>query len=510
MNKLIFILLCFVLVFCNSSCKKFDEVQVSDFDAEYAIPLVNTKTTIGELMNNLENQDYFTIDPDGLITLNFLGNIEGRTSTEIFEAISQLNGALIPIPDTLSAIPFEFPNGLQIDIAELKSGSITWGYEADYEEDITVVVTIPSATLNGQILRWEKSHVWTGTPWTIFETSGAVDLTGYTIAPVDGSFEINYYALRDNGAFRDTLKSFSLFFQEMEASYMEGYLGNSLYEFERDLIEIDFFENWAEGDIYFEEPQINVTVFNAFGFPVRSLTNIANIITVNSDTLALDSEFVAAGNGIYFNYPTLSEVGEVAETFFSFDKDNSNIQEILGAGPIAFDYDIDALANPDMDTTIRGFLTDTSFFRFQLEIVLPFYGKAKGFEVFDTVSIDFSEYNNFEYAEFKVIAENELALDIGMQFYFMKADGSIIDSLFENTSTLIEGAEVDGVGNAQEVNKKTTFVPLEGARFDRIKESDNIIVKASFSTINNGETSVKVLADQGVAIRMGMKVGVKN
>ena len=508
MNKFTFSLICLLAILVGFGCQKFENVEFENSGAEYAIPLVSSRTTLRQIMDGLENNSYLTIDPDGLITLNFSGNIGGRTSSEIFSTITQLNGVPIPIEDTLSAIPFEFPDNLDIDYAILKSGQLRWAYKSNHEEDVTVVITIPSATKDGQPFRRVRHHNYTGS--TIEEvTIFPFDLTGYTLEPVRDTFFINYYAYREDSEIRDTLSEFFLFLQEMEGSYVQGYLGNEIYEFERERVEIDFFQNWASGEIYFEEPEIQVTVSNSFGFPVRTVTNIANVITVLADTLALESEFVQAGNGIYFNYPSLDEVGETVETYFTFNKDNSNIADILGAGPIAFDYDIDALANPDMDTTIRGFLTDSSFFRFQLAVELPFYGKAKGFEAFDTVSIDFSEYESFEYSEFKVIAENEMALDIGMQFFFNKADGTVIDSLFQDTNTLIEGTDVDAEGNALGINEKTTFVKLEGARFDRIKEAKQIAVRASFSTIDNGETSVKVLADQAVSIRMGMKVGIE-
>jgi hypothetical protein len=114
---------------------------------------------------------------------------------------------------------------------------------------------------------------------------------------------------------------------------------------------------------------------------VRSKANILNVFTVDNEILAIESDYL---NNITVDYPSLNEVGQTKSTHFDFNKDNSNIDVILGAGPTAIDYDFDAVANPDSNATIRGFMTDSSFMNVQVEVELPMYGAATGFEVRDT------------------------------------------------------------------------------------------------------------------------------
>ncbi len=217
---------------------------------------------------------------------------------------------------------------------------------------------------------------------------------------------------------------------------------------------------------------------------------------------------VANLDSIVVDYPSLSEVGETKYTYFDFNKDNSNIDEVLGAGPVAIYYDFDAVANPDNNAAIRGFMTDSSEMTVQVEVELPMYGSASGFEARDTFGINFETYENYDDVEFKIISENGIPLDVGLQLFFADANGTVLDSLFTPNVVLLEAAPVDGAGLPTAISEKTTFTTFEGARFDKIKSAKQLFMRSSFSTVNNGETIVKILSTQEVKIRMGMKIGV--
>jgi hypothetical protein len=144
----------------------------------------------------------------------------------------------------------------------------------------------------------------------------------------------------------------------------------------------------------------------------------------------------------------------------------------------------------------------------QVEVELPMYGTASGFESRDTFSIDFDSYLGFNEVEFKVISENGIPLDVGLQIYFADENGVVLDSLFTPYGNILEAAPVDGEGLPTAISEKTTFTTFEGARFDKIKTAKKALLRASYSTVNNGETIVKILSTQEVKIRMGMKIGV--
>jgi len=289
-------------------------------------------------------------------------------------------------------------------------------------------------------------------------------------------------------------------------SYAEGFLGTDLYELERDTIEIDFFDKWVQGNIYFADPKIYMDVHNSFGIPVRSKVNVMDVYTVNGEILPLESVFV--DEGIDIDFPSLDEVGETKITPFEFNTSNSNIDVVLGAGPVAIDYDLDGIPNPELDTTIRGFMTDSSEFSVQVLVELPIYGSATNFVGFDTFDINISEYDNVEYAEFKIITKNEMSLGVDLQLYFADENNQVLDSLLVDGQQLLKAAPADMEGNALESEEITTFIDFDRDRFSKVKEAKRILINAAFTTWQDGSVPVIIKADEGVSVRMGMKLGI--
>ncbi len=502
-NLIVFVfasLSCLLMVMACNRLDDLDDLEVVNYDAEFAIPLFSGTASFQDVLNKFDEETFITILPDGLIQLNYKGNVVARSSTDIFAGFPVIP---FPVVDTTIRLGFNVPGSVDVDLAVLKKGSIEWFYEIEHGEPLTVKVSIPNAIKDGQIFEKIREHselseAYLQTP---------IDITGYTLFPIDDSISVRYQAFRPNVGYADTLTNFVMLFRDFEASYVEGYLGTDLYELPRDTIEIEFFENWTRGDVYFSEPTILIGVENSFGFPVRSQTNLLSILTVDGNTLELESPFI--DNGINFDYPTLDEVGQVKTTDFYFDDENSNIATIIGEGPVSVDYDFDAVPNPDQDTAIRGFLTDSSFFKVQVEVNLPVHGTAIGFEARDTFSIDFSEYENVDYIEFKLIADNGIPVDVGLQAYFADNGGNILDSLFVPADLIMEAAPVDGAGLVTDRTEKISYSTFDTERFERIKSAKNIFINASFSTVNNGTEEVKIFSDQDVEFRMGMKVGIK-
>jgi len=368
-----------------------------------------------------------------------------------------------------------------------------------------VTVTIPTFTLDG--VPFSSTLPAPAGPGAIgTNVNFPDDLTGYRLETVGNTIPIHYVAHRLNSNIMDTLPEIAILFEGFKASYLEGYMGNSLYELDRDTIEIDFFENWTRGDVYFEDPKLTVTVENSFGIPVRSKANIVDIHTASGEILPLESIFL---DSIDIDFPSLSEVGQTKYTYFDFNTDNSNIEEILGATPVLVDYDMDALPNPDSITTIRGFVTDSSVIKVQVEVELPVWGSADGFVARDTLDVNFSTYENVENVEFKIVTENEIGLDVGLQIYFADGNGMVVDSLLPMVETIMSAAPVDDEGNATGVGEKTTFINFDSSRFNNVRDAQKLYLRVYFSTVNDGTESVKVYAEDEMRIRVGMKLGLK-
>jgi hypothetical protein len=202
-------------------------------------------------------------------------------------------------------------------------------------------------------------------------------------------------------------------------------------------------------------------------------------------------------------------VGETREMTFVFDAQNSNIEDVLGSRPIALDYKVDAIMNPDNLSDLRGFITDSSFYKIQVEVDLPLHGRASGFAVTDTFDVDFSDLDEADEVEFKMVAENGMPLGIDAQVYFFDANGVALDTLFDEKKQVVSSATVGADGVVTERVSQITYTNFDSTRFAKVLPAKKLALVASFSTFEQGQQSVKAFRGQEVEIRMGMRVKPK-
>lgn len=507
-------LLVVVIALAAVACEKIDDLEGIDrvrYEADYAVPLVDTKTSLEDLLEGFEENSTLLIDPDGTLRFLYKGDVIAQSSADVFESINESLPPIIPITSPNMALPFTSPDGIAIDRMDLKGGNLVYYFENRNTESVNVKVTFPQVTKNGVPLSYQHNlaaYSGTGNAPSASNLFLPTSLEGYTIATLNDSVYIQYQAITPGGD-QKLLSSFIIRIQDLSFAYAEGYFGNFLYEGSRDTINIDFFDDWIRGDIYFEDPRIIFNIENSFGIPTRSVVNVLNVLTVRNEILPLESPFVT--NGIDFPYPAMNEIGQVKTSSFAFTKDNSNIATILGAGPVAVDYDVDAITNPNSNTEIRGFITDSSFYKIRLEVELPLYGRASGFETTDTFDVNFSSYEDVDAVVFKLVVDNELPLEVDVQAYLADEQYNVIDSLFEPRQVVVEGAPVNAQGVASGSKQRIVQVPISETRFSAIKNQVRyVLLSAGFSTNNQGKTTVRVLATQDVRIRLGANLIVKN
>lgn len=501
------IMFCLVLATVFFACSKFDDfegLESPESDAEFAIPIANADFSVSDLLENLDEGTNLFVDPNGTLRLNYKGRLAVKTSLDVFESVQKTLQRVdsFPVFDTLMALPFGSPDSVDIDYMALKKGQLHYRVISDQLDIISLEIIFPNATKDGVPLR--KNHILL--PFT--EVKDVIDLSGHLLVPENDSIYLRYVAKKSNGQ-RISLQPFLFWMslRDIEFSYTEGYFGQIVHEGDPDTIKIDFFDNWTRGDVYFEDPTITIYTKNSFGIPTRSIIHYFDVKTVNSDVLELQSPYIT--NGVNFAYPRLpDEVGQTKIDTFTFNRHNSNIDQILGAGPELVYYDVDALTNPERDPNLRGFITDSSAYEVQVEVDLPLYGKSSGFAVRDTFDWDFSGYSEVKKAEFKIVSENGVGLEIGVQGYFMDDKGQVLDSLFEASKAIVEAADVDGNGNVIRSKKAVNYAPFTAERFANIRNAKRILIHAAFFTTDKGQTSVRVKKEQKMNLRMGMKIGL--
>ncbi|MEY3051085.1 MAG: hypothetical protein RLY31_870 [Bacteroidota bacterium] len=494
------------------ACQPFEDLQgfsVETGPAEFAVPLFSGSVSIQDLLENFDEYTFVEITPDGIIHLRYKGDVLSQQAEEFFLDAREKIPPLIPLESRLYPLPFSAPEQLEVDFATYRSGTIGLALISDHVGTVDLTVTILQSKKDGvpmQLHTQFESPVGAA-PIFFHYPPEVVDAKGYDLQPDNGTLWIRYDAVTESGDTID-LPFIALVNKDIDFSYLEGYLGNFKHKGKRDSIAIEFFENWIQGDVYFENPVIQIHIQNAFGVPTRSSIDVFDIITADGLRIPLESEFITA-SGIDFVYPANNEVGAVKEMTFTFDAANSNIEEVLGSRPIALDYKVDAVMNPDSLTGERGFITDSSFYRIQVEVDLPLQGRASGFVISDSYDISLDSYGDIESAEFKLVADNSMPLGINAQLYFVDENGLTLDSLFEQRKDIVAAAPVDAAGLVVERRTATNLAPFSAERFQRIRTAKRLLLSAGFSTSGEGSQTVRALSDQSVDIRMGMKVNTR-
>ncbi len=486
-----------------------DNVDSIDYEAAYAVPLIDSEIKIEDFLEDFEETSEIIIDPDGLIRFKYRGDVISATVEQMFESINDALPPAIPVFSSNMALPLSSPDGIQIDFLELKKGNFVYAFQNNADEPIEVTLTMPQITRDGSPLSFDVSlPAFSGEGVMPIATNqpAPASLEGYTILPENDSIYIQYDATTISGIKLNNLPNFFIQLADLEFTYAEGFLGTLVYEGGRDTIEIDFFDSWVQGDVYFEEPVITFIIENSFGIPTKSKINTFEVFTVREEKLPLESSFVT--DGIDFPFPDLNERGAIKTKSFIFTKENSNIDQILGAGPLAVDYDVDAITNPDGNVGIRGFITDSSFYNVQVEVDLPLFGSITEYVAYDTFSLDLDDFDEVNEAEFKVIADNSIPLEVIIQGYFVNQDQVTIDSLFTGEQTVIGPAPVGADGIPTGTTRAENFASFDPVRFDGVKSSEKIIIKATFSSTNNGTVPVKIQQSQGVDFQIGAILGV--
>ena len=259
-----------------------------------------------------------------------------------------------------------------------------------------------------------------------------------------------------------------------------------------------------DGDISFEDPRIAIQVENSFGIPMSARLLNVKAITAAGNEINLTTSI----NSFDLNYPAINEIGESKTTTFYLDRNNSNIKDILDTRPTKILYEIEGTLNPQ-DINDLVFLTDQSTLASILKIELPIHGTASGFTVQTSAEMDLQDIENISDAEFKLITDNGLPIDVDFQMYFQDENENIIDSLFNEPQAVLSSAAIDTNGNTVGTTESITFVDMPKDRMTMIQNAKAALINVSFSTTNNGNSSVIINSSQNVEIRMGAKIGLE-
>lgn len=481
------------------SCNSFEEIEVPEYDAEFAVPIIeNASIRFPDLWQNDDPNQSLVIESDGRIVYKYKSP---KAVVETLDLLPTLTVLLMEtVPENSNKVPISssIPIDLIIREAQIIGGVFLLTFETDAPPSANTNITfsIPEITKDGVPLEIETNTLTNSTP--------LIDLTGYVISPTDNQLTINYEAVNQAGVpqelYNITMSS------TPQVQVLKGFLGQQIQTIPPDIIPIDLYDDrFLNGTLRFAEPRISAIIENAFGVPVRSQIDLLNAHRTDGEIVPIEFDAI---DQIDIGFPSIMEIGSTKFTELYLDHTNSNIADVFNGGVTAIEYGLSAIINPENDSTLTSFLTDTSFFTVEVLVEIPMVISSNNFIANETYDFAFNDIGDIEKGEFKLIVENELPLEAGLQLYFIDAGGMTIDSLFQEVSTLIQGAPVDTEGNADGFSETITFIPVSAAQIQRIQQAQQLQVKANFKTSGSLKQPVTILADQEIRFRMGLRFKV--
>lgn len=474
---------------------------LSDEIYDVAIPIINSKLTVARLADAAGKNTSIKIDPDGKTSVLYKGEVIRRSTAAIFPPFPGL--APYEITDTLTSIALQFNNTYLLKKSTFKDTRINFYFESSVMEDIEVIMRIPSLTKNGATFERKFLVKYNGSSPIAFRSED-ISIDGWTLQSQTNSIVFHYEAKLPDGR-KIRFDKAQMFFDLIKFSYIDGYLGYHVFAVDGSIIDVGLFNQWKSGTFDFENPKITISVDNAFGLPVRSRVNRMDLTTVTGKTLSLQSPFV--NTGIDFAYPTFQEIGQIKTTNFDFNKNNSNLREIFNEKTKTIAYDISALVNPDRDTTIRGYITDGSFFVVNVAVEVPLHGSVNELVVSDTLDIDLSGISNVESAEIKALITNDFPAEMLVQGYFLDDNNAVSANLFEGDGIYIPGASLGPDGRTLPGRQQAYTISVAGPSFNTMKESKRMVLVGFLNTLGSErKESIWIYNDYGIDIKLGARV----
>jgi len=270
MKKFILLLLSFGIVFL--SCSKFDnldETAINNPDAEFAVPIGKANFSIRDLVEFVGDSTFIFVDPDSTIRLNYRGDLtfedaEGALFGAINEALDAIPFA--PIEDSISTLPWIAPDGLEIDSMALKGGTLSFiVFSNPLAEPVIVnwqfdnAIGLDGDTLSGTLI----------IPPLALNFSDTIELESQTLLPIDGEIKFTYDASTLTEP-NYVVPNFFVSIDSLSFSYAEGFFDNITYTGNPDIIELELFDEWTAGNIFFDNPEIKIFSENSFGIPTRA------------------------------------------------------------------------------------------------------------------------------------------------------------------------------------------------------------------------------------------------
>lgn len=504
----------------------FDKIAGFEYSPNGAAPLVHSKLTLRDILQDYDTNHLFVEDGTHFLSLIYNSTVFSKRADEFIFIENQFmntsysfSTGAIANGDSMSydyPLNYSFSTGFgeRYDSIVLKSGTLGFSINADINHNARIYITIPGAKKNGQVFKKTILYNYTGSTPVVINQN--FNLDGYTISFTSGNQLAIDYKITVYGDGNPNLSPYNVnlgeSIQSMFYDKIYGYLGQLNFGINQDSVFIDIFKNNIYGSMYFEDPRLNLVVSNAYGMPVQVTIDLLRAESSVNPPFVVD----LAGSGIPYPWdvgaPTFAQMGQSVQSSIHLDQTNSNVKTAINISPHYVSYHVNTLTNPyGNPLTDQNFVIDTSRFSVDAEVELPMYGSAWDFRLQDTLDFSFGEdIDILDWVLFKINTDNGFPVDASMQIYFADSLYNKLDSLLVPMQQVISSGIIGPAPDYKVVSPthKLTTSKIEHNRIMNLLNVEKMLIYAKLETVNNGGTIIKMYSDYFLDVKIGMQAQI--
>ncbi len=527
--KKLFLFSLFLLLslFMLQSCIKkeefdFDKIAAFDYDPNIAVPLIHSKLTLRDILNDYDTNHLFIEDGTNFLYLIYNSRIFSQRADELISITDQsINSSFnfspgaIVLNDSASYTysgNYSFTNSYseRYDSIRIKSGILNFNINANINHNSRIYITLPTAKKNG--IPFKKTIIYNYTGGSV-NISQAFDLTGYTLSFNSGNQIPVQYKITSYGDGNSDNSPYNInmgeSFQNISYRVIFGYLGQRTFSINQDSVLIEIFKNNIWGSLHFEDPKLHIYANNGYGMPMAVSFDLMEAYSpVNPPFVVPLTSSLLTGQWVV-GYPNFAQLGQIVQTTKSLDKNNSNFDDALNISPRWIAYHINTLSNPSGNpASDQNFVEDSSRFALDVQVELPMHGSAWDFRLQDTIDFSFGEdIDKAEWVKFKINTDNGFPIDARVQIYFVDSLYHKIDSLLSPFEQIIYAAPIGPSPDYRvtSTNHKYVETTVYKNRLTNLKNTYKMFVYSKLATINNGASTVKIYSDYNIDVKLGIQ-----
>ncbi len=490
-----------------SSCNK--KLELPNWNSDYMFPIAHGKLDL----TNLLGSEHVKHNTDQSLSLFYADTL-----------YSLKLDTLLKLPDTtiVQSFPWTFPavlipkgtpiftgdnifrtkiNSAHLFFVKVKSGKVLFSVKNTISEKLVLEYKLPKALKNGDTLKIIRI-IPAGSISNPGIFKDSIDLSGYDIDMTrkdgtDYNLVITNYSITidpngndvtvNNGDFAEINTTF----KQVIPEYARGYFGN----IESKINKSQYLKTFQQvnGTLDLDEIKMEFKIKNGVGVDAEILFH--ELYAKNSKTNSkktLQSSII--GNSIFIDRAQEGSAGKgpvMYSTFSrSFNKQNSNFDELVEIFPDSIGFHVDFKFNPLVNPALQGdFIYHNTGIDLLLETEIPLYLSAQGLQLTDTLALSFSEdlkkqLEKANQATLNIICKNNVPFSASLSGSLYNKQNQYLDSLAMPRKT-IQSAQTNGNNEVISETESIVIITLNKSQINTLLNADKLLIKITFNTPNS-------------------------